>query len=74
MDDFERKRIMLKAKIELGPDYAYKIRNGGLGMTLVINTETKERAQALRKKIGQGDFEGLRTIVTYYNVRERKDE
>ena len=73
MNDFERKQVILKAKIELGPDYEYNIRSGGLGLTLVINAETREKAGVLRKKT-PSKFEGLRTLVIYYDTREEKDE
>ena len=59
--------------MELDGSCEYNIRNGGLGMTLVINAETKEKAHVLRKKTPI-EFEGLRTIVIYYNIREKKDE
>ena len=56
--------LKLKAAIEFGSDYTYTIRNGGLGLTLVVDAETKERASEARKKIPT-DWEGLYTIVVY---------
>ena len=72
LTESEKKEIILKAAIELSPLYKYKIKNGGLGTTLVIDAETKEKAAAARKLI-PGVYEGLQTIVIYCTSREEKE-
>jgi len=74
MDELERKKILLKAKIEFGPRHDYTLRNGGLGLTLQIHVASKEEASKVRKMIPI-DFEGVYTIVTYDRERiEEEDE
>jgi len=72
LTETERKEIILKAALELSPLYKYKIKNGGLGTTLVIDAETKEKASIARKLIPH-IFEGLRTLVIYSTSREEKE-
>tara|TARA_R100001082_G_scaffold21832_1_gene10465 strand:+ start:750 stop:959 length:210 start_codon:yes stop_codon:yes gene_type:complete len=60
--------IILKAAIELDPEWNYDFRNGTLGPTLYIHTDSKEKAHIIRK-IAPGTFEGYYVIVTYsYSV------
>jgi len=73
MDELERKKILLKAKIEFGPRYDYKLYNGGLGLTLKVHALTKEEARKVRKMVPI-DFEGVYTIVTYEGERIEEDE
>ena len=73
MDELERKKILLKAKIEFGPRYDYKLYNGGLGLTLKVHTLTKEDAGKVRKMVPIY-FEGVYTIVTYDGERVEEDE
>ena len=73
MDELERKKILLKAKIEFGPRYEYKLYNGGMGLTLKVHTLTKEEAGKVRKMVPI-DFEGVYTIVTYEGERIEEDE
>ena len=73
MNELERKKVLLKAKIELGPRYEYKLYNGGLGLTLNIHTPTKEEAGKMRKLVPI-HFEGVYTIVTYDGDRIEEDE
>ena len=73
MDELERKKILLKAKIEFGPRHDYKLRNGGLGLTLQVHILTKEEASKVRKMIPIY-FEGVYTIVTYDKERIEEDE
>ena len=73
MDELERKKILLKAKIEFGPRYEYRLYNGGLGLTLKIHTLTREEAGKMRKMIPM-NFEGAYTIVTYDGERLEEDE
>ena len=73
MDELERKKILLKAKIEFGPRYEYKLYGGGLGLTLKIHTLTKEEATTVRKMVPI-HFEGVYTIVTYDGDRIEEDE
>ena len=73
MNELERKKVLLKAKIEFGPRYEYKLYNGGLGLTLKIHTPTKEEAGKMRKMVPI-HFEGVYTIVTYDGERIEEDE
>jgi len=73
MNELERKKVLLKAKIEFGPRYEYKLYNGGLGLTLKIHTLTKEEAGKVRKMVPI-HFEGIYTIVTYNGDRIEEDE
>ena len=73
MDELDRKQILLKAQIEFGPRYEYKLYNGGLGLTLKIHTLTKEEAGKVRKMVPI-HFEGVYTIVTYDGERIEEDE
>ena len=73
MDELERKKILLKAKIEFGPRYDYRLYNGGMGLTLKVHTLTKEEAGKVRKMVPI-DFEGVYTIVTYEGERIEEDE
>jgi len=56
--------LKLKAAVEFGSEYIYTIKNGGLGLTLVVEAETREDARSARKKI-PGNWEGLYVIVIY---------
>ena len=73
MNELERKKVLLKAKIEFGPRYEYKLYNGGLGLTLKIHTPTKEEAGKMRKMVPI-HFEGVYTIVTYDGEQIEEDE
>jgi hypothetical protein len=73
MNELERKQILLKAKIEFGPRYEYRIYNGGLGLTLKIHVTTREEAGKVRKMVPT-DFEGIYTIITYDGDRIEEDE
>ncbi len=73
MNELERKKVLLKAKIEFGPRYEYKLYNGGLGLTLKIHTSTKEEAAKMRKMVPI-DYEGIYTIVTYSGEQIEEDE
>ena len=57
-----KQEILLKAAIELDPEYIYDFRMGTLGPTLYIEAPTKAAASLARKKI-PGVFEGYPTIV-----------
>ena len=72
MNQFARDSLILKAAVEFGPDYIYDIRSGGLGPTLVVDAETKERASESRAKIPT-EWEGLYTIVIY-STHEREED
>ena len=65
--------LKLKAAIEFGPDYAYKIRTGGFGRTLHVLAGTKEKARVARKNI-PGNWEGLYVIVLYTSIEEEKKD
>jgi len=66
----ERKEIILKASLELSPLYKYTVKNGGLGPTLVIDAQTKEKASIARRMI-PSEYEGLRTLVIYCSAPEK---
>ena len=68
----QKKEIILKASIELSPLYKYKIKNGGLGPTLVVDAETKLKASIARKLVPH-KYEGIRTIVIYSSHIEQKE-
>ena len=68
----EKKEIILKASIELSPLYKYKIKNGGLGLTLVVDAGTKLKASIARKLVPP-KYEGIRTIVIYSSHMEQKE-
>ena len=73
MDELDRKKILLKAKIEFGARYEYRLYGGGLGLTLKIHTLTKEEAGKVRKMVPI-HFEGVYTIVTYDGDQIEEDE
>ena len=73
MDELERKKRLLKAKIEFGARYEYKLYGGGMGLTLKVHTLSKEEASKVRKMVPI-DFEGVYTIVTYEGERIEEDE
>jgi len=64
MTQIEKDDIILKAAIEINPEYLYSIRSGTLGMTLYIETNGIGEAHVARK-IFPMEYEGLRTIVVY---------
>ena len=64
MTNMEKDDIILQAALEYGPDYEYDIRQGSLGMTLYVHIEDKSEASVVRLRL-PGEYEGLRTIVTY---------
>ncbi len=68
----QKKEIILKASIELSPLYRYKIKNGGLGVTLLVDAGTKLKASIARKLIPH-KYEGIRTIVIYSSHIEEKE-
>lgn len=72
LSEKQRKEIILKATVELGPLYKYTIKNGGLGPTLIIDAHAKEKASIARRMI-PGEYEGLRTIVIYSSHKEEKE-
>jgi len=64
LTDKERKEIILKASLEISPLYKYTIKNGGLGLTLVVDAGTKEKASVARRAT-PSVFEKIRTLVIY---------
>ena len=64
MTEEKKNEIILKAAIELDPEYKYEIRQGSLGMTLYIKVDNAAEAKAIREKTPM-QFEGLRSIVLY---------
>ena len=74
LSEKQRNEIILKATVELGPLYKYTIKNGGLGLTHIVDAHTKEKASAARRMI-PSKYEGLRTLVIYNSFsEEEKDE
>ena len=73
MNDLDKKALLLKAKIEFGPENDYIIKNGGLGRTLVIDTgEGREKASIVRKK-APTEWEGLYVMVIYRSTDEKPE-
>ena len=73
MDNKKHQEVILKAKIEIGPEPIYTMRNGGLGMTLWVDAgENEELAKKLRKKI-PSIFYGFRTLVIHSSSRDYKE-
>ena len=73
MDNKKHQEVILKAKIEIGPEAIYTIRNGGLGMTLWIDAgENEELAKKLRKKTPT-KFYGFRTLVVHSGPKGDKE-
>ena len=73
MNNLKKKTLLLKAQIEFGSEYEYEIKNGGLGMTLVIDADTKEKAGIIRKK-APTDWEGLYVMVIFRSTGEKLGE
>ena len=73
MNNLDRKAILLKAKIEIGPRHGYKLRAGGLGLTLEILASSRETAQKVRTTTPTY-FEGAYVIVTYSSEQEPEEE
>jgi hypothetical protein len=69
MNDLDKKTLLLRAKIEFGPEHEYEIKSGGLGMTLIIDADTKKKASIIRKK-APTDWEGLYVMVIYRSTGE----
>ena len=64
----ERDEIVLKAAIEFGSDYFFRVDYGTLGLTLYAEASNKAEASALRRDMPIY-FEGLYTIVLYESDR-----
>lgn len=73
MNDLVRNTLRLKAAVEFGSEYTYTIVNGGLGPTLRVNAETREKATIIRKLLPT-EWEGLYTLVIYYTDDSYGDE
>ena len=65
--------LLLKAAIEFGSECLYKIRDGGLGRTLVIDAGNRTRAREMRSKI-LTSWEGLYTLVIYSTAEDPEEE
>jgi len=65
--------LKLKAAVEFGSEYTYKIKNGGLGLTLYIDATTKEAAHTARSK-APINWEGLYVIVVYSSASSEPDD
>ena len=64
----KKQEILLKAAIELDPEYHYDFRMGTLGPTLYIEAANRKEASQIRKNV-PGTFEGYPTIVIYREPR-----
>jgi len=64
MTQIQEDDIILKAAIEINPEYLYSIKQGTLGLTLYIEVKTAQEARIARKEFPIM-YEGLRTIVLY---------
>lgn len=60
----QKKELIIKAAIDLGPLYKYTIKNSGIGLALIVDAGTKKKATCAREAIAD-IYEGLRTIVIY---------
>ena len=69
MDISERDILLLRAAIEFDSRFLYTIKNGTMGLTLYVNAKSAEEAHEIRAKI-PGQWEGLYTIVLYYEERQ----
>ena len=56
--------LKLKAAIEFGSEHIYSIKNGGLGPTLCVLAESREKAREARIKI-PSSWEGLYVLVLH---------
>jgi hypothetical protein len=65
--------IILKAAVELNPEYIYEFKRGTLGPTLYVRAKDKEQARIIRKEIPP-TFEGYRVLVTYHAPRDEFDD
>ncbi len=65
--------IILKAAVELNPEYIYEFKRGTLGPTLYVRAKDKEQAHIIRKEIPP-TFEGYRVLVTYHAPRDEFDD
>ena len=68
----QKEVLILKAITEFGDRAVYDIRNGTLGMTLYAHADTREISRNLRKLI-PSDWNGLKTIVTYFEEPEDEE-
>ena len=77
MNSHTRDVLKLKAAIEFGSEFAYTIKEGGLGTTLIISacelSSSREMASVIRKK-APSLWEGLRVIVTYSTADEEEED
>jgi hypothetical protein len=68
--------LKLKAAIEFGSEFAYTIKQCGLGPTLIISacelSSSREKASEVRKK-APSRWEDLYVIVTYSTADEEDD-
>ena len=64
--------LKLKAAIEFGSEYTYRIKNGGHGPTLVINAPTRTAAKKVRLK-APSKWEGLYVLVVYSTAPSEED-
>ena len=69
MTQIQKDDIILKAAIEINPEYLYSIKQGTLGLTLYIEVKTSVEAHVARKEFPMM-YEGLRTIVLYTNKKD----
>tara|TARA_R100001132_G_C3221859_1_gene60172 strand:+ start:32 stop:235 length:204 start_codon:yes stop_codon:yes gene_type:complete len=56
--------IILKAALEISPEYLYDFERGTLGPTLYIRAPDKKTARIIRESVPM-TFEGYPIIVTY---------
>jgi hypothetical protein len=56
--------IIIKAAIELDPEWNYEFRRGTMGLTLYIYTDSKQKASIIRKA-APASFEGYPVMVIY---------
>jgi len=68
-----REDIILKAAIELNPEYLYELERGTHGFTLYVRAPDRETAHKIRAEMPMA-FEGYPIIVTYHYDRDALDK
>tara|TARA_R110000824_G_scaffold21466_3_gene79921 strand:- start:342 stop:563 length:222 start_codon:yes stop_codon:yes gene_type:complete len=66
MTQIQKDDIILKAALEINPEYLYSIKQGTLGLTFYIEVKTRTEAKTAREEFPM-IYEGLRTIILYTN-------
>lgn len=68
MTQLAKDDIILQTALHFGADHLYYIKDSNMGLTLYAEVRDREEARILRKEL-PSIYEGLRTIVIYYDKR-----